>query len=154
MIGYLIFGVALLAGAAYLHLRAEFGELPSADEEAAYGKLGYYRDGRFTSPQEVVFYRDRMPGGRTGFLRFFMRSPNAPGKPLPKVLLDRGSFPGRPSDYALYWLGHSSAILELDGKRLLFDPVFGNAAPLPFMVPRYDAAPLAREELPPLDYID
>lgn len=153
MIGYLFLGIVLLAATVYLHLRSDFGELPSAEEEAAYKKLSYYRDGRFISPQEVVIYRDRMPGGRTGVLRFFMRSPNAPDKPLPKIPLDRGDFSDRPSDYALYWLGHSSAILELDGKRLLFDPVFGNAAPLPFLVPRYDAAPLGREDLPPLDYI-
>ena len=150
---YLLLLGTLLAVAAYFSLRGEFGEVPSAREEASYAALGYYRDGRFRSPREVVFHRDRMPGGRMGFLRFFARSPNAPEGPLPKVALDGDSFPETPSDYALYWLGHSSAILELDGKRLLFDPVFGNAAPLPFMVPRYDAAPVAREELPPLDYI-
>jgi L-ascorbate metabolism protein UlaG (beta-lactamase superfamily) len=86
-------------------------------------------------------------------LRFFTKSPNAPDKPLPKVTLNKSSFPVQPSDYALYWLGHSSAILELDGKRLLFDPVFGNAAPLPFMVRRYDSAPIKREDLPDMDYI-
>jgi L-ascorbate metabolism protein UlaG (beta-lactamase superfamily) len=68
-------------------------------------------------------------------------------------MLDKTSFPVQPSDYALYWLGHSAAVLELDGKRLLFDPVLGNAAPLPFMVPRYDEAPIKREDLPPVDYI-
>jgi L-ascorbate metabolism protein UlaG (beta-lactamase superfamily) len=53
----------------------------------------------------------------------------------------------------LYWLGHSSAILELGGKRLLIDPVFDNAAPVPFMVRRYDEAPMKREDLPDVDYI-
>lgn len=32
---------------------------------------------------------------------------------------------------ALYWLGHSSAILELDGVRILIDPVLENASPFP-----------------------
>jgi L-ascorbate metabolism protein UlaG (beta-lactamase superfamily) len=68
-------------------------------------------------------------------------------------MLDKSSFTDPPSDYALYWLGHSSAILELGGKRILFDPVFGNAAPIPFMVSRYDEAPIKREELPAVDYI-
>ena len=150
---YLFVLGALLAAAAYVYLLREFGESPSAQEEAAYAALGYYKNGQFQSPRKVVFYRDRMPGGILSALRFFSRSPNAPDKALPKVGLDRTSFPNPPSDYALYWLGHASAILELDGKRLLFDPVFCNAAPLPFMVPRYDAPPLSREDLPPLDYI-
>ena len=143
----------LLALGAYLYLRGEFGAAPSAEEEAAYAQLDYYKNGYFQSPREVVFDFSKVSGGRTSPLRFFSRSRNAPDQPLPKVMLSGSSFPSRPSDYALYWLGHSAAILELDGKRLLFDPVFGNAAPLPFMVPRYDEAPIKREDLPPLDYI-
>jgi hypothetical protein len=37
-------------------------------------------------------------------------------------------------------------------KGLLFDPVLGNAAPLPFMVRRYDEPPIKREDLPDFDY--
>jgi L-ascorbate metabolism protein UlaG (beta-lactamase superfamily) len=59
-------------------------------------------------------------------------------------MLEKSSFPYPPSDYALYWLGHSAAILELNGKRLLIDPVFDNAAPIPLMVMRYDEAPIKR----------
>ncbi|MDR2032706.1 MAG: MBL fold metallo-hydrolase, partial [Azoarcus sp.] len=54
---------------------------------------------------------------------------------------------------AAYWLGHSSLIVELEGKRLLIDPVFGNAAPIPGIMGRYGAPPLARDQLPPLDYV-
>ncbi|GHV37858.1 hydrolase [Synergistales bacterium] len=145
--------LSLLALLAYFYLRGEFGEAPSAEEEAAYARLDYYRNGSFQSPEEVVFYFDKVSGGNTSVLRFFTKSQNAPDKPLPKVMLDKSSFPSKPSDYALYWLGHSAAILELNGKRLLIDPVLGNAAPLPFMVRRYDEAPIKREELPDIDYI-
>jgi L-ascorbate metabolism protein UlaG (beta-lactamase superfamily) len=144
---------ALLALGVYFYLGGEFGEAPSAGEEAVYARLDYYKNGRFQSPREIVFDFGKVSGGRPSVWRFFTRSPNAPDKPLPKVALDKSSFPARPSGYALYWLGHSSAILELDGKRLLFDPVFGNAAPLPFMVRRYGEAPIKREDLPDVDYI-
>jgi L-ascorbate metabolism protein UlaG (beta-lactamase superfamily) len=145
--------LALFALLAYFYLRGEFGETPSAEEEATYAKLDYYRSGHFQSPREVVFYFDKVSGGWRSVLRFFMKSQNAPGKPLPKIMLDKSSFPVQPSDYALCWLGHSAAILELNGKRLLFDPVLGNAAPLPFMVRRYDEPPIKREDLPDFDYI-
>ena len=41
------------------------------------------------------------------------------------------SFSEKPADFAFYWLGHSSIIFELSGKRLIIDPVFDNAAPIP-----------------------
>jgi hypothetical protein len=144
---------ALFAFGAYFYLREKFGEAPSAEEEAVYARLDCYENGRFQSPQEIVFDFGKVSGGRSSVLRFFTKSPNAPDNPLPKVTLNKSSFSAQPSDYALYWLGHSSAILELDGKRLLFDPVFSNAAPLPFMVRRYDNAPVKREDLPDMDYI-
>ena len=144
---------ALILSATYLCLRGQIGDAPSASEQASYAKLDYYRDGRFQSPKEVVFDFSKAASGQASPARLFLKSRNAPEEPLPKVALDRSSFPDPPADYAVYWLGHSSTILELDGKRLLIDPVFGNAAPLPFMVLRYGEAPIAREELPPVDYI-
>jgi len=145
---------AVFTFAVYLHLNGEFGALPSAEEETTYAQLDYYKDGHFRSPLEIIFDFDKVSGdGRRSVLRFFSKSPNAPDNSLPKIALDKSSFSDPPSDYALYWLGHSSAILELDGKRLLFDPVFGNAAPLPFLVRRYDETPIKREDLPVVDYI-
>ena len=150
---YTLITLAIFTLAIYFYLDGEFGATPSAEEEAAYMQLDYYKDGYFRSPIEVVFYFDKVSGGRRSILRFFSKSPNAPDKPLPKIMLDKSSFPSSPSDYALYWLGHSSAILELSGKRLLFDPVFDNAAPIPFFAQRYDEAPIKREDLPDIDFI-
>ena len=150
---YVLIFIAILAVAGYLYIDGEIGASPSAEEEAAYAQLDYYKDGSFRSPREVVFYFDRVPDSRRSVFRFFSKSPNAPDTPLPKAMLDKSSFSDPPSDYALYWLGHSSAIWELDGRRLLIDPVFGNAAPIPFMVPRYDESPIKRDDLPAIDYI-
>ena len=127
---------AIFMLAVYFYLRGEFGAAPSAEEEAAYARLDYYKDGRFRSPREIIFDFSKVSGGGRIVWRFFSRSQNAPDKPLPKFMLDKYSFTDPPSDYALYWLGHSSVILELDGKRLLLDPVFDNAAPFPFVVRR------------------
>jgi L-ascorbate metabolism protein UlaG (beta-lactamase superfamily) len=145
--------LTLFVFGAYLYLKSEFGKTPSLEEETVYAQLDYYQDGYFQSPQKVVFDFDKVSGGGGSVFRFFSKSRNAPDSPLPKIMLDKSSFSDPPSDYAVYWLGHSAAIVELGGKRLLFDPVFGNAAPLSFMVPRYDEAPIKRENLPAVDYI-
>ncbi|HEX3032997.1 MAG TPA: MBL fold metallo-hydrolase [Bacillota bacterium] len=54
------------------------------------------------------------------------------------------------------WLGHSSLLLELDGKTLLLDPMFSRApSPVPFVgTKRYsDKLPLEIEELPKVDAV-
>jgi len=53
------------------------------------------------------------------------------------------------------WLGHSTVLVELDGVRLLTDPVFGNrASPLPFAGPkRFHPPPLPLEQLGRIDAV-
>lgn len=53
------------------------------------------------------------------------------------------------------WLGHSTVLLELDGRRVLTDPVFGErASPVRFAGPkRFHAVPATLDELPPLDLV-
>lgn len=53
------------------------------------------------------------------------------------------------------WLGHSTVLLEIDGVRVLTDPVFGDrVSPVPFLGPkRFHPVPAALSELPPLDVV-
>ncbi|MDR0736786.1 MAG: MBL fold metallo-hydrolase [Zoogloeaceae bacterium] len=130
------------------------GDSPEAAEVAAYEKLPYYQDGRFQNPEPLPYYPDRVTGGGpSGWIRFFLPNAHRPGFALPQVALDDTSFAAPSEALAAYWLGHSALIIELEGKRLLVDPVFGNAAPLPGVVRRFVDAPIKRADLPPLDYV-
>lgn len=53
------------------------------------------------------------------------------------------------------WLGHSTLIVEIDGQRVLIDPVWGErASPFSFVGPkRFYAPPLPFEKLPKIDAI-
>jgi len=53
------------------------------------------------------------------------------------------------------WLGHSTLLLEIDGLRVLTDPVWGpRASPLRFAGPkRFQPVPVKLKDLPPLDAI-
>lgn len=147
-----LFILIISALAAYFVFK-EFGASPSAQEEQAFEKLSYYQDGQFQSPIKLKYDFDNVRNGPAGFVRFLRQSIFAPQGKLPKVALDKNSFAQTPADFALFWLGHSSAIIEIEGKRLIFDPVLGNAAPIPYAVPRYDKAPIERDNLPSVDYI-
>ena len=53
------------------------------------------------------------------------------------------------------WLGHSTVLLELDGRRVLTDPVLATRiGPVSFVGPRrFHPTPATVEELPPLDAV-
>lgn len=86
---------------------------------------------------------------------FFGGSKRVPPGPLPVFSpLDAWT---RPPDSTLRvtWLGHSTVLLELDGLRVLTDPVFGErASPVSFAGPkRFHRTPATIEQLPKLDVV-
>lgn len=79
----------------------------------------------------------------------------APSHPLPA--LDPRPLWQRPGSSGLRatWLGHSTLLLEIDGHRVLTDPVWGpRASPLRFAGPkRFQPVPVKLKDLPPLDAV-
>lgn len=59
------------------------------------------------------------------------------------------------SGFRLTWMGHSTVLLELDGMKILTDPVFGaRASPLTFAGPkRFHDVPVRIDQLPELDVV-
>lgn len=87
----------------------------------------------------------------------FSRSPhNAPSQAVPVVAdtLRRLAEPPR-SGLRATWFGHSSVFLEIEGYRILIDPVWSErASPVSFAGPkRWYPAPVALEDLPRPDLV-
>jgi len=91
---------------------------------------------------------------RDGLLRQWHdeRHVGLPGGPIPLATTD---FPAEPAELAVTWFGHASALLEVDGQRVLVDPVWGHrVSPSPVFGPtRLHEPPLALEDLPPVDAV-
>jgi L-ascorbate metabolism protein UlaG (beta-lactamase superfamily) len=81
------------------------------------------------------------------------RLPTEPIAPLARTRADFDTPP--PSGLRVTWLGHSTMLLEIDGRRVLTDPVWGErAAPFTWLGPkRWYAPPLPLDELPDIDAI-
>ena len=77
-----------------------------------------------------------------------------PDHKLPEVIPDMEEFL-RPSNEAKFiWFGHSSFLMNINAKMILVDPVFSNsAAPVGFMVKRFQKAVLDLADLPKIDFI-
>jgi L-ascorbate metabolism protein UlaG (beta-lactamase superfamily) len=91
---------------------------------------------------------------RKGLLRQMHeeRHRGLPGLPVP---LARADLPTEAGDLAVTWLGHSSALLEVDGQRVLVDPVWGErVSPSPIVGPkRLHPAPIPLSDLPKVDAV-
>ncbi len=79
-----------------------------------------------------------------------------PPGPLPSVPVSRSAFADPPGDdVRVCWFGHSSVLVEIEGARVLFDPVWAaRSSPSRLVGPaRFQPAPLPLAELPALDAV-
>lgn len=105
----------------------------------------------FDNPQPLV-------NDAWGTLRgLFNVSPSAsPTQPVPTVPVTRQRFDTPPATgLRVTWLGHSSVLVEIDGQRVLTDPILSErASPFTWVGPRrWYAPPLPLQELPPIDAV-
>ena len=108
----------------------QFGKLPSGERLERIKKSPHYKEGQF---QNIHFTPNLVEGvSMFTVLRQFLFGKNKNRKPP-------GVVPSRKTDLlnldpyknCLVWFGHSSYFIQVDGKKILVDPVFsGNASPL------------------------
>lgn len=82
-----------------------------------------------------------------------IRNPQAP---LPMEVIDPATYASPPpSGLRLSWIGHSTFLIEIDGKTILTDPVWGpRASPATWVGPaRFHPPPIPLADLPPLDAV-
>lgn len=85
---------------------------------------------------------------------FFEGGARIPKGKLPEVKPDLGAFLTPADNMKFIWFGHSTLLLNVDGKTILIDPVFSaSASPFNFLVKRFQPSILKLEELPPIDKI-
>lgn len=77
---------------------------------------------------------------------------NRPDKPLPAIKTDLRAIDSGKELFV--WFGHSSYLLQSSGKRILVDPVFEDAAPVPFFnKPFLGTNIYSAQQMPDIDYL-
>ena len=141
---------AVAAGGAAALRHPVFGAVPAGDRLDRMRRSPQWRGGRFRHPLASSL------AGSPGALREWLfgdRTTRRPAAPVPVVSRTAGDF-RRPRDLRLTWLGHATTLVEIEGRRLLIDPVFGpRASPIPGSVGRFHAPPLPLAEVPELDAV-
>ncbi|MDO4691069.1 MAG: MBL fold metallo-hydrolase [Fusobacterium sp.] len=75
-----------------------------------------------------------------------------PEKKLPSVKTDLRNLDI--NENLMVWLGHSSLYIQLDGKRILIDPVLERAFPIPFIMKAFEGSDIYRSsDIPEIDIL-
>lgn len=146
---------ALFAVVIFFYMRKElFGKAPGGERLAKLQQSPHYKNGASQNlsltPQLAKGY------SMTSVLygHFFKKTARrTPAEAIPSIKTDLHHLPTDAN--VLVWFGHSSYYMQLDGKRILVDPVFsGNASPIPGTTKSYSGTDrYTVADLPDIDYL-
>ncbi|MGB3777543.1 MAG: MBL fold metallo-hydrolase [Tunicatimonas sp.] len=155
--GLALLAIGLLAAGLFVYLSPEFGGRATAAEQEAYARSDNYAEGKFTNLIPTSMRMD----GRTmaSIIRDYVRGVphGVPSVPPPVVLVDSATIVRAPDTLTrVTWFGHSAVLLEIDGQRLLLDPMLGEVpAPHPWLgQSRFsEGLPITIDQLPAIDAV-
>ncbi|MCG9791874.1 MBL fold metallo-hydrolase [Flavobacterium algicola] len=153
----LIIGLFILLYLAFTTYYPNFGGDVSKEQQLAYQKSAQFKNGKFNNtnpvPKELSFSE------KMDVAIYFFTSKAKNGRPKEDLKvqkidsIDVADYKGKAR---LVWFGHSAFLLQIDGKTILLDPMFGKvAAPHPMLgADRFNAElPIAIEKMPQIDAV-
>ena len=143
--------VVLGVGAALIDGCAAFGKRAQGTRLERMRGSPQWRDGQFRNPQPLENSAWLMLKGAVNASKH-----TSPSSTIPTVAGDRKRFATTPaSGLRVTWMGHSALLIEIEGRRVLTDPVWSHrASPFSWMGPqRWYPPTIALAELPTLDAV-
>lgn len=147
--------VVLTLGMAGFFQQPQFGQPPSGEDLIRISQSAQYQDGTFHNldgvKNEIGFGK-----GLTLIPEFFSSEGNkVPKDTLPITFHTAEDFISTPDSVSrITWFGHSAFMVEMDGKRLLLDPMLGpHASPISSFGKRFTPSPIQPTQLPYVDAV-
>ncbi|HKY92612.1 MAG TPA: MBL fold metallo-hydrolase [Nevskiaceae bacterium] len=155
MTALLLLVVVLATTVAAVLSTAPFGAPLDGERLARARANPLYQDGAFANPQPPAAYTFADLGPLLKG-QFFGDEVRVPPAPIPVVPVDAAKLkaPLPAEGLRAFWIGHGSVYVEIDGVRLLIDPVFSEyASPFSIGPRRFHPPPIALADLPPIDAV-
>lgn len=147
--------VVIFVIVAWFYMRQpQFGALPEGARLERVKKSPHYKDGRFRNIVEMPIISKGYSFLGESYDALFKNYPRrTPSVALPSVKTNLKALPA--DSNMLVWFGHSSFFMQVDGVKILVDPVFsGKASPLPGGVRAYAGTDVyTTEDMPEIDYM-
>ncbi len=145
-----------LTACAVTHVSDSFGANQDDVSMRTFENLDHYQGGRFVSQPAIPGMPFMKKLGIMARFFFGEQIDKEPTAPLPTVPLNGNSFDNPPAEgYRVTWLGHSTLMVEIDGLRIMTDPVFSDrASPFKSLGPkRFQPLPIDLADVPALDAV-
>ena len=147
--------LAMAAAAAFVLSLPQFGGKLAGERLARAQANPLYRDGQFANPLPPAGYRavDVWNLVKGQFSGDEVRVPPS-AMPVLAVTAEALKTPPPAPSLRAFWIGHASVFIEIDGLRLLVDPIFSDyASPFDIGPRRFHPPPIAVADLPPIDAV-
>ncbi|HAT63324.1 MAG TPA: MBL fold metallo-hydrolase, partial [Flavobacteriaceae bacterium] len=124
--------ITIIGAGTFIFLNTErFGKHPSGERLLRIEQSPNYKNGSFLNINETPMLTEGVGYGNVLFEFLFSSKPKEPTKALPSIKTDLKAL--KAEENVLIWMGHSTYFLQIDGKKILVDPVLsGNASPFSF----------------------
>jgi len=134
-------------------IRPSLGKAPHGERLHKIKKSTNYINGQFRNLTPTVLINNQRPFLLSLYDFLFRKAPNVrPKEPIDSQKQDLFSVDKNKN--FLVWLGHSSLYFQLDKKRILVDPVFKSASPVPGINKAFKGTNVySLLDFPPIDYI-
>jgi L-ascorbate metabolism protein UlaG (beta-lactamase superfamily) len=147
--------IAVLSIVTFFYMRqSKFGKAPSGNRLNNISKSSNFKDGKFQNFSVTPELTEGYTILGVTYAQFFKKAANrTPIDTIPSVKTNLLQLPV--DENVLVWFGHSSYFIQLDGKRILVDPVFsGNASPVPGTNKSFKGTDVYTvDDLPTIDYL-
>lgn len=144
--------VVLVAGVYIFMQSPPFGSIPSGARLERMKKSPNYKDGQFQNLSNTPALTEGVSYYAVIKDFFFKKNERRiPAHALPSKKVDLLSL--NPAEDVLVWFGHSSYFMQVDGKKILVDPVLsGHASPVNFTTRAFKGSDVyAVDDLPAID---
>ncbi|WP_228414289.1 MBL fold metallo-hydrolase [Chryseobacterium sp. CH21] len=134
--------------------KPQFGALPEGERLELIKKSLHYKEGKFRNLEEKPTITQGYSMLGEIWISLTKEFPDTePNDVLPSIKTDLKAIPA--NENVIVWFGHSSFFLQLNGVKILVDPIFsGKASPLPWGVTAYKGSDIyTADDMPEIDYM-
>ena len=151
-----LIALLIIIGAFFINLSPQFGGEATKQQQEVFSKSKHYKDGKFVNNDGVKMEMSFKDTFKAMGAVFNSDSNSKPNKNIAVQKIDSIAIADYNSKTRFIWFGHSTFLLQIKGKNLLIDPMFGNVpAPNPLLGSNRfsNELPIEIEKLPHIDAV-
>ena len=151
-----LIALLIIIGVLFINLSPQFGGVASKQQQELFSKSKHYKDGKFLNNGGVKMEMSFKDSFKAMWILFKSNSNAKPNKNIVVQKIDSITIANYNSKTRFIWFGHSTFLLQIKGKNLLIDPMFGDVpAPNPLLGNKRfsNKLPIEIEKLPSIDAV-